>query len=69
MICSPTSGHLCSWAGMTPGHDESAGKNDQRRREKGTKKLRGALVESARAARRKKNTYLSAQYHLIYNSG
>lgn len=22
----PTPGHLCSWAGMTPGHDESAGK-------------------------------------------
>lgn len=33
----PTPGHLCSWAGMTPGHDESAGKRSRLRREKGIK--------------------------------
>ncbi|GAA0366495.1 IS110 family transposase [Bacillus horti] len=61
----PTPGHLCSWAGMTPGHDESAGKKRSSKTRKGNKKLRSALVESARAAAKKKDTYLSAQYHRI----
>lgn len=50
----PSAGHLCSWAGMTPGHDESAGKKRSARTRKGNKKLRSALVESARAAGRKR---------------
>ena len=61
----PTHGHLCSWAGMTPGHDESAGKKKSAKTRKGNKKLRSALTEAARAASRQKNTYLSAQYHRI----
>lgn len=61
----PTPGHLCSWAGMTPGHDESAGKKKSTKTRKGNKKLRCALTEAAKSAARKKNTYLSAQYHRI----
>jgi len=61
----PTAGHLCSWAGMTPGHDESAGKKKSTKTRKGNKKLRSALTEAARAAARQKDTYLSAQYHRI----
>ncbi|TDF87526.1 IS110 family transposase [Paenibacillus piri] len=61
----PTPGHLCSWAGMTPGHDESAGKKRSAKARKGNKKLRSALVEAARAVTRKKNSYLAAQYHRI----
>ncbi|EHQ90202.1 IS110 family transposase [Desulfosporosinus youngiae] len=61
----PTPGHLCSWAGMTPGHDESAGKKKSTKTRKGNKKLRSALTEAAKAAARKKNNYLSAQYHRI----
>lgn len=60
-----TPGHLCSWAGMTPGHDESAGKKKSTKTRKGNKKLRSALTEAAKAAARKKNNYLSAQYHRI----
>lgn len=60
-----TAGHLCSWAGMTPGHDESAGKKKSTKTRKGNKKLRSALVEAAKAAGRQKDTYLSAQYHRI----
>jgi transposase len=60
-----TPGHLCSWAGMTPGHDESAGKKRSAKTRKGNKKLRSALVEAARAVARKKDSYLSAQYHRI----
>lgn len=61
----PTPGHLCSWAGMTPGHDESAGKKKSAKTRKGNKKLRSTLTEAARAAARQHDTYLSAQYHRI----
>lgn len=61
----PSAAHLCSWAGMSPGNNESAGKRKSGRTRKGNKKLRHALVEAARAAARTKNTYLSAQYHRI----
>lgn len=61
----PTAGHLCSWSGMTPGHDESAGKKKSAKTRKGNKKLRSALVEAARAAARKKDSYLAAQYYRI----
>ncbi len=52
--------HLASWAGMAPGNYESAGKRLSSRTRKGNKKLRACLVECARAAARKKDTYLSA---------
>jgi transposase len=58
----PTSGHLASWAGMCPGNDESAGKRRSGKTRKGSKWLRSALTEAARAAARSKGTYLSARY-------
>lgn len=61
----PSANHMCSWAGMTPGNNESAGKRKSGRTRKGNKKLRQALVEAARSAARTKNTYLSSQYHRI----
>ena len=57
--------HMCSWAGLSPGNNESAGKRKSGRTRKGNKKLRSALVEAARAAGRTKNTYLSSQYHRL----
>ncbi|HAJ3957537.1 TPA: IS110 family transposase, partial [Escherichia coli] len=60
-----TAAKLCSWAGLAPGNNESAGKRKSGRTRKGNKKLRSALVEAARAAARTKNTYLSSQYHRI----
>ncbi|MEW9674501.1 IS110 family transposase [Ammoniphilus sp. 3BR4] len=59
----PTAPHLCSWAGMVPGNNESAGKKKSGRTRKGNKKLRWALIEAAQSAAKTKNTYLSAQYH------
>ncbi|OPY56035.1 MAG: Transposase IS116/IS110/IS902 family protein [Pelotomaculum sp. PtaU1.Bin035] len=56
---------MCSWAGLSPGNNESAGKRESGRTRKGNKKLRSALVEAARAAARTKNTYLSSQYHRL----
>jgi len=61
----PTAGHLASWAGMCPGNNESAGKHFSGRTRKGSKWLRIALVESAEAAARTKNTYLAAHYARI----
>jgi transposase len=61
----PTAGHLASWAGMCPGHDESAGKRRSGKTRKGSPWLRQALVEAAQAAGRTKGSYLGAQYHRL----
>ena len=58
----PSSAHLASWAGMCPGHHESAGRRKSGRTRKGSRWLRTALVEAGWAASHTKNTYLSAQY-------
>jgi transposase len=57
----PTAGHLASWAGLCPGHDESAGKRRSGRTRKGSPWLRTALVEAAQAVGRTRDTYLAAQ--------
>jgi transposase len=58
----PTAGHLASWAGLCPGHDESAGKRRSGRARKGNAALRAAMCEAAWAASHTRDTYLSAQY-------
>lgn len=61
----PSAAHLCSWAGVAPGNNESAGKRKSGKTRKGNQKLRSTLVEAARAAARSKHTYLSSQYYRI----
>ena len=61
----PSAAHLASWAKMCPGNNESAGKRKTGRTGHGSKHLRAALVEAAHAAARKRDGYLSAQYHRI----
>jgi transposase len=61
----PSAAHLASWAGMCPGHDESAGKRRSGKTRKGSPTLRHALTEAAQAAARSKNTYLAAQFHRL----
>jgi transposase len=58
----PSAAHLASWAGMCPGNNESAGKHHAGKTRKGSKWLRGILVEAAHAAARTSDTYLAAQY-------
>jgi transposase len=58
----PTAGHLCSWAGMCPGNDESAGKRRSGRTTKGSQWLRATLTQAAWAASHTKETLLSATY-------
>lgn len=61
----PTADHCASWAGMTPGDDESAGKQRSTRCKKGNKFLRRVLVQSAWAASRCKQGYLRALFYRI----
>jgi transposase len=61
----PTPGHLASWAGMCPGHNESAGKRRGGTTRKGNPALRRALVQAAQAAGRSRKTYLGAQYRRL----
>jgi transposase len=65
MSAFPTAKHLASWAGVCPGNDESAGKRRSGRTTKGSKWLRAALIEAAKAASRTRDTYLAAQYQRL----
>jgi len=61
----PSAAHLASWAGISAGNNESAGKRKSGKTPKGNRWLRRILVQVAQAAGRSKNTYLSAQYRRI----
>lgn len=61
----PTDGHLCAWAGVAPGNNQSAGKTLSSRTRQGNRSLKRVLIEAAYAAVRVKDTYLSAQYHRL----
>jgi transposase len=65
MTMFPTAAHLASWAGLCPGQNESAGKRRSGKTRKGSKWLRKTLTESARAAARTKETYLSERYRRL----
>jgi transposase len=58
----PSDGHLASWAGMSPGNHESAGKRRSGQTTKGSTYLRTALIEAAWAASHGKGTYWAAKY-------
>jgi len=58
-------GHLCSWAKICPGNNESAGKRKSGKTGQGNKWLKAALVQVAWAASRKKNCYFNAQYRRL----
>jgi transposase len=61
-----TAGHLASWAGVCPGHHESAGKHRSGRRRHGNRWLGAALGTAAMAASRTKDTtYLGARYRRL----
>jgi transposase len=61
----PSAKHLASWAGMCPGHHESAGKHLSGKTGQGSRWLRQVLVEAAHVAAKTKQTYLAAQYQRI----
>ena len=61
----PDADHLASWAGMSPGNDESAGKRRSGKTAKGNKWLRRTLTQAAWAATKRKRGYLAAQYRRL----
>lgn len=60
----PSAAQLCSWSGVVPGNNESAGKKKSSKTRKGNKYLRSALIEAAHSVARSK-TYLGALYRRI----
>ncbi|MFC6233201.1 transposase [Paenibacillus allorhizosphaerae] len=60
----PSAAHLCLWAGLVPGQNESTGKRKTAKTRKGNKYLRAALIEVAHSVCRSDN-YLGAQYRRI----
>jgi transposase len=60
----PSAPHLCSWVGLVPGHNESAGKRKPSKTRKGNKYLRSALIEASHSLKGSDN-YLGAQYRRI----
>ena len=58
----PTDGHLLSWACLSPRNDESAGIRRSSRMRKGSPWLKTTLIQCAWAAKRKKGSYLQAQF-------
>jgi transposase len=61
----PDADHCCSWAGMVPGENESAGKQKSTRCRKGNKSLRRVLAQAAWAASHCKKGYLRAFFHRL----
>ncbi|MBV6418470.1 MAG: IS110 family transposase ISAzo28 [Steroidobacteraceae bacterium] len=61
----PTDAHFTSWGKVCPGSNESAGKRKSGRTGKGNPWLRGALIEAAWAAVRKKDSFFSVLYRRL----
>ena len=61
----PTAGHLASWAGVSPGSNESAGRVKSTKTRPGNRYLKGVLGIAALSAARSRNTYFSAKYKRI----
>jgi transposase len=57
----PSARHLASWAGICPGHDESAGKRRSGKTRHANRWLKAALTQSAWAASRKRDSYFKVQ--------
>ena len=60
-----TAGHLASWAGTVPGHNESAGKRRPTPTRHGNRWLAAALGIAALSASRTKDTYLGVRYRRL----
>jgi transposase len=61
----PSASHLASWAGVRPDNHEGAGKRKSGRTNPGSPALKRALVVATQGASRRKDTYISAQFHRL----
>ncbi len=60
-----SAGHLAAWAGLTPGKNESAGRNYSSRTNKANRYLKTALVEAAHALSRSQDNYLAVRFRRL----
>jgi transposase len=58
----PTPAHLSSWAGLSPGNHESAGKKKRVRTVKGNVHLKASLCEAAWAVSRSRKTWFAQKF-------
>ena len=65
MTIFPTAAHLCSWAAICPGHNETGGKQRSGKTRRGNRWLRGTLTEAAWAAARTKGSYFAGRYRRL----
>ncbi|MGH3958045.1 IS110 family transposase [Mycobacterium sp.] len=65
MSVFPSAGQLASWAGVSPGSNESAGRVKSTKTRPGNPYLKGALGVSAMSAARSKNSFFAAKYQRI----
>jgi len=65
MSAFKTAEHICSWAGLSPGNNESAGKRKSTSVTKGNPYIKTMLCESAWVIAGKRKTYLSGWYWRI----
>lgn len=65
MSVFPTPGQLASWAGTSPGSNESAGRIKTAKTRPGNRYLKGALGIAALSKARTNSTYFSAKYRRI----
>ena len=61
----PSANHLCAWAGVVPGNNESAGKRKNAKSRKGNKHLKKTLTQCATSAVKNKNSFFHAQYQRL----
>jgi len=61
----PTAGHLCKWAGLCPGDNESAGKKKTARITKGNPRIKSVMVQCAWAATRCKSFFLRDWFYRL----
>jgi transposase len=61
----PTEAHIASWAKLSPGNNDSAGKRYSGRTGHGNRWLRTSLVQAAHSAITVKDTYLRSFYHRL----
>ncbi len=61
----PSANHLAAWAGLAPGHNESARKRRYGKTRQGNRVLKTRLVQEAHAVCHTKGNYLSTQCHRL----
>jgi transposase len=61
----PSAAHLCNWAGICPGNNESASKRKSGKTNYANKTLKSTLTQCAQGAKKNKDSFFYAQYQRL----